>query len=372
MVMASPIDRLVREYAEYLSRERGLVASTIRGYTDFVKRFAESRSDGARLRWERLGPADINAFVLRQARRWSVGHSKLEVTKLRSLLRYLHVSGRIRSDPSSCVPAVAGWRLAWLPKALEPDQLRRVLRSCDPRSVIGRRAAAIVRLLVRLGLRAGDVAALTLDDVDWRAGEIVLREKGRRESRLPMPRDVGRVLVAYLRRGRPRTSSRRDNVTSRLGRLGPRRMMSANTKASRRSDDVRVLGRAIVAVVQPVDVVDGRREEIVARVVERRHRDGVEHAPERLHVALCKYPDAAVLAECVGQVRAGLPLRGPSVVRERIDTGQRAERRRALREREPRSSLGAQRTVAPSGPGREVEVGLVANSSAVTATGIRL
>jgi site-specific recombinase XerD len=96
-----------------------------------------------------------------------------------------------------------------LPKALEPAQVQRVLRSCDARTSIGRRDAAIIQLLLRLGLRAGDAAGLTLDDLDWRAGEVLLRGKGRRESRLPLPRDVGDVLVAYLRRGRRRSRSRR-------------------------------------------------------------------------------------------------------------------------------------------------------------------
>jgi site-specific recombinase XerD len=137
-----------------------------------------------------------------------VGQVKHEVTALRSLLRYLLANGRIRTDLASCVPAVAGWRLSGLPKGLQPDQVQHVFRACEPRSAIGRRDIAIVQLLVRLGLRAGDVAALTLDDLDWRAGEIVLRGKGRRESRLPLPRDVGHVLATYLRDGRPCTSSR--------------------------------------------------------------------------------------------------------------------------------------------------------------------
>jgi site-specific recombinase XerD len=207
--VVSPVDRFVESYAGYLARERGLAPSTIRGYGDFAQRFIAEGPVGARLKWKQLEPADITSFVLHEARRWSVGQVKYEVTALRSLLRYLFANGRIRTDLASCVPAVAGWRLAGLPKGLEPGQVQRVLQACDPRSVIGRRDAAIVRLLVRLGLRAGDVAALTLDDLDWRAGEIVLRGKGRREGRLPLPRDVGRVLAAYLRDGRPRTSSRR-------------------------------------------------------------------------------------------------------------------------------------------------------------------
>jgi integrase/recombinase XerD len=207
-VIASPIDKLVGDYAKYLVRERGLAATTIRGYCDFAKRFIAEGPVGSRLKWELLKPPDITSFVLREARRWSVGQVKHEVTALRSLLRYLQAEGRIGSDLTGCVPAVAGWRLAGLPKGLEPDQVRRVLQVCDPRSAIGRRDAAIVQLLVRLGLRAGDVAALTLDDLDWRSGEIILRGKGRRESRLPLPRDVGCAVAAYLRHGRPRTSSR--------------------------------------------------------------------------------------------------------------------------------------------------------------------
>jgi site-specific recombinase XerD len=208
-VIASPIDRLLHDYVEYLARERGLAATTIRGYSDSARRFIAEPPIGARLKWEQLGPADITSFVLREARRWSVGHVKHEVNALRSLLRFLYAEGRVTRNLADCVPAVAGWRLAGLPKGLEPDQVQRLFQACDPRSPIGRRDVAIVRLLVRLGLRAGDVAALTLDDLDWRAGEVVLRGKGRRESRLPLPQDVGRAVAAYLRDGRPRTSSRR-------------------------------------------------------------------------------------------------------------------------------------------------------------------
>jgi integrase/recombinase XerD len=215
VAVTSPTDRLVKKYSDYLARERGLAASTIRGYGDFARRFIAGRPASIRLKWDKLKPADITDFVLREARRWSVGQVKNEVTALRSLLRYLHVEGRLANELASCVPAVAGWRLTGLPKALESDQVRPVLRACDPASAIGRRDGAIVRLLIRLGLRAGEAAALSLDDLDWRAGEIILRGKGRRESRLPLPRDVGRALAAYLRQDRPRTSSRRVFFCSR-------------------------------------------------------------------------------------------------------------------------------------------------------------
>lgn len=212
-VATSPTDRFLREYAEYLARERALSAATIRGYSDVAREFIATRRDG--LRWDRLRPGQISAFVLREARRWSVGHCKYHVTALRSLLRYLHQVGRIRCDLAGCVPAVAGWRLAWLPKALEPGQVARLLLVSDTRSPAGLRDAAIVRLLLRLGLRAGDVAALTLDDLDWRGGELLVRGKGRRESRLPLPRDVGRALASYLQHGRPETHSRQVFVRTR-------------------------------------------------------------------------------------------------------------------------------------------------------------
>jgi site-specific recombinase XerD len=213
--LSGPVEQFVEQYGAYLARERGLTAGTTRGYTDFAAKFVAQQPVGARLNWQQLRPADITRFVLSETHRWSIGQVKHEVTALRSLLRYLHAEGRISHDLAGCVPAVAGWRLTGLPKALEPHEVRRVLRCCQDRSIIGRRNAAIVYLMLRLGLRAGDVATLSLDDLDWRAGEIVLRGKGRRESRLPLPCDVGRVLTAYLRCRKPHSNSRRVFLRSR-------------------------------------------------------------------------------------------------------------------------------------------------------------
>lgn len=201
----TPIGRLVREYAGYLARERGLGASTIRAYTDFARRFV--LEERPRLDWDRLTAAEITGFVLRCSRRSILAGRKLTVTHLRSLLRFLHVRGATAQDLASCVPAVAGWRLSGLPKALDASQTDALLRSFD-HSPVGLRDAAIVRFLLRLGLRAAEVAALDLDDVDWRSGELAVHGKGRHESRLPLPSDVGRALAAYLRRGRPLTSTR--------------------------------------------------------------------------------------------------------------------------------------------------------------------
>ncbi|MHB8874231.1 MAG: site-specific integrase [Myxococcaceae bacterium] len=201
------LDRLLREYGEYLARERGLVASTIRGYTDFARHFTSVQFDSQRLDFRRLGAADVTSFLLREFRCSGIAKCKMAVSGLRSLLRYLHLRGRLAHDLSGCVPAVAGWRLARLPKTLEPEQVKRVLASCKRSTPVGCRDRAVLCLLARLGLRAGEVAALCLADIDWRAGEVVIHGKGCRESRLPLPADVGRALTAYLRR-RPRTDIR--------------------------------------------------------------------------------------------------------------------------------------------------------------------
>lgn len=201
----SPLGVLVDEYRTYLRVERGLAGCTVDRSAVFAKEFV--RSERPRLDWRRLTALGLVSYVRRQSRRVSIPACKHLVTELRSLLRFLHVRGRIPHDLASAVPAVAGWRLSGLPPALEGGEVRRLLRSFD-RSPLGLRDAAIVRLLVRLGLRAGEVARLDLDDVDWRLGQLTVHGKGQHEARLPLPEDVGRAVVAYLRHGRPPASTR--------------------------------------------------------------------------------------------------------------------------------------------------------------------
>jgi site-specific recombinase XerD len=124
-------------------------------------------------------------------------------------LRWLHLTGAVAVPRATAVPSVAGWRLSGLPRGLEPAQLRTLLAACDRRTAAGRRDYAVLLLLSRLGLRAGEVAVLALDDIDWRSGEIVVRGKGNRAERLPLPADVGSAIAAYLQRGRPQTADGR-------------------------------------------------------------------------------------------------------------------------------------------------------------------
>ena len=149
-------------------------------------------------------------------------------TALRSLLGFLHVEGVLERSLAFAVPGVGAWRGAALPRPLERGQVRQLMASCDRRTVVGRRDFAIILLMGRLGLRCGEVAALTLEDIDWRAGELVIYGKGRRDDRLPLPVDVGDAIANYLRRGRPADALDRA-VFVRV--LAPHRRMSSSRLA---------------------------------------------------------------------------------------------------------------------------------------------
>lgn len=205
----SPVEELLDRYRDYLLIERGLTPRTARGYVDAVRSFvAHHREDGV-IDLAGMGAADVTGFVLQACSGRASGSAKLIVTALRSLLGWLHLTGVLPEPLASAVPSVAGRRLSGLPKGLEPAQLRRLLAACDRRTPTGRRDYAIVLLLSRLGLRAGEVAALGLEDIDWRHGELIIRGKGNRAERLPVPEDVGAAVAAYLRHGRPASAQGR-------------------------------------------------------------------------------------------------------------------------------------------------------------------
>jgi len=206
---SGPVEKVLERYWNYLTIERGLRHTTARGYVHAVRPFLYDRvlPDDAGLR--HLTAADVITFVVARCRQQNSGAAKMTVTALRSLLEFLHVDGVIERSLASVVPSVARRRLVGLPKGLEPGQVQRLLASCDRSTRTGRRDIAILTMLVRLGMRAGEVAALRLDDIDWRAGEIVVRGKGTCTERLPLPSDVGGVVAAYLQHGRPATAQGR-------------------------------------------------------------------------------------------------------------------------------------------------------------------
>jgi site-specific recombinase XerD len=201
---SGPVEEAVAEYACYLRVERGLAAGTIEHETVLVRPFLAGRvREGGFKDLESLTAADVQAFVLECARSASPARVQRTGTALRSLLRFLHLRGVTASPLAGAVPAAAGWKLSGLPRHLTQQEAARMVESCDLATVTGRRDRAVLLLLARMGLRAGEAAGLRLDDIDWRSGEITVRGKGSRHERLPLPPDVGEALASYLRDGRP-------------------------------------------------------------------------------------------------------------------------------------------------------------------------
>ena len=190
---------LLERYRGYLAGERGLAASTIRCYLDEAAGFVAGRED----RLAGVTAAEVTGYVAGECRRRGTGSAKVLVTALRSVLRFLVVEGVVAPGLPAAVPPVAGRRDAGLPKALPPGQVAALLASCDRDTAVGLRDFAVLTLLARLGLRACEAAALGLDDISWRAGEMIIRGKGRRDERLPLPSDAGEAVAGYLRAGRP-------------------------------------------------------------------------------------------------------------------------------------------------------------------------
>lgn len=201
---ATETSLLLDRFAAYLASERGLAPTTVTLNVRLVRPFLQQRAleRGGRLGLEQLTAGEVRAFVLAQARERPRSAKRI-VTALRSLLRYLHVDGVLAVQLAGAVPSPAGHALAGLPRALGPGQVQAMLDSCDQATATGRRDRAVLLMLSRMGLRAGEVAGLGLDDIDWRRGEITVRGKGKRRDRLPLPADVGAAIVAYLRDGRP-------------------------------------------------------------------------------------------------------------------------------------------------------------------------
>lgn len=202
VVPAGPVEDLLGEFRRYLIGERGLRPQVASGYVFWVRPFVTTRMSGGRVNLAGVTAGDVLAFVTDACPGRAAGSAKMIVCSLRSFLRWAHVTGRIGRLLAPVVPSVAGWRLSNLPKALDPADLTRLLATCDRETATGRRDLAVLLLLSRLGLRAGEVARLELGDIDWRGGEITIRGKGNRVEELPLPADVGEAITCYLRAGR--------------------------------------------------------------------------------------------------------------------------------------------------------------------------
>ena len=202
------VEVMIDEFRGFLVRERGLAAGTVRGYLDATRSFLShlERPDGLEL--SRLTAAEVTRFVVDECRRRNVGSASVMVTALRSFLRFSSMRGYTTHQLAGAVPTASTTHGGSLPRGLAPAAVAALLASCDTSTPAGLRDFAMLTVLSRLGLRAGEVAGLQLDDLDWHHGEFVVRGKGARRDRLPLPNDVGEAVVAYLSGGRPRVDCR--------------------------------------------------------------------------------------------------------------------------------------------------------------------
>jgi site-specific recombinase XerD len=205
----TPVEAALGHFQQYLRQERSLSEATVINYTPVARSFLSERFPKGALHFQQITAADITAFVQRQATVVTSKRAPLVVTALRSFLRYLFHRGIVAIDLATCVPTIATWSLSNVPRFLAGEQIQKILGSCDKETAIGKRDYALLLLLARLGLRAGEVVALTLDDFDWEAGLVTVRGKGKRVAQMPLPSEVGTAMADYLSTGRPRCSSRR-------------------------------------------------------------------------------------------------------------------------------------------------------------------
>jgi integrase/recombinase XerD len=213
----SPVASLLRDFSGFLIRERGLSAGSARSYAKQSRTFLEHLPEPMSDSLAGLDAALVTSIVVRESVLMASGESaKAFVTAVRSLLRYLHVAGVVRVSLTHAVPRRAAWRLSSLPRGVEPEQVEGLLATAAGSDApAGLRDYAVLTLLVRLGLRVSEAAGLMLGDLEWRSGQILVRGKGSTLERLPMPREVGQALTAYLVRGRPSCSCRAVFVTAR-------------------------------------------------------------------------------------------------------------------------------------------------------------
>lgn len=205
----TPVEECVVAYKRYLSEERALASATIVNYAPFIRGFLDDRFGNRRVKLGRLCAGDVVRFVQHAAPRLHMKRAKLLTSALRSFLHYARYRGDITLDLAAAVPPVANWSMTSIPRAIPADRVRQVLASINRHTAIGRRDYAILLLLARLGLRSSEVAFLELDDIDWKAGRFSVRGKSGRRTELPLPNDVGKAIVEYLKLGRPRSTSRR-------------------------------------------------------------------------------------------------------------------------------------------------------------------
>jgi len=208
-VEVRPYQQLLDKYTAYLQQERALSAGSMDVYVPFARVFLMACfRDRKQIQLASLRAANVIAYVQGQVKCLHLARAKMMVTALRSFLRYLLYCGAVKRDLAAAVPTVANWSMASIPRAISVEHAQAALTSCNRHSATGSRDYAILLLLARLGLRAGEIVALKLEDIDWHSGSLNVHGKGGRGCPMPLPADVGAAIADYLQKGRPHNASR--------------------------------------------------------------------------------------------------------------------------------------------------------------------
>ena len=240
-VYQSPVQQVVSSFGCYLLDKRGLSSKTFIQYGPFIGRFLTQCFGEGPVDLSALTGPNIIGFIQNEAAHLSTARAKVATNALRAFLRYAVYCGDINNDLVEAVPAVASWSMTSIPRAISQDHIQAVLAHCRHDTTIGRRDFAILMLLVYLGLRSGEIVALTLDSIDWETGSITVRGKGGQSTCLPLPTHVGSAIVDYLLHGRPRCNDRTLflRTVAPIGGLGAQETIATivNTAVSRAGID---------------------------------------------------------------------------------------------------------------------------------------
>lgn len=221
----SEVEGINRKYVEYLRQDRGLAENSVHVYAPFIRDFLDSQAVGdGRISPRALEAATLRNHLLTRGKGRSGEYVRLLAIALRSLCRFLFLRGHTVRDHSHFVPTVKTWRQSSVPAFLSPEQEECILKATDQSTPTGRRDYAILLLLARLGLRAGEIVAIELDDIRWRSGELVIHGKGQMVEHVPLLSDVGEALARYLHQDRGASTSRQVFLrmwAPRVGLAGP-------------------------------------------------------------------------------------------------------------------------------------------------------
>jgi integrase/recombinase XerD len=207
---SAPPPTLLTAFEHWMDVHRGVTAQTLRNYRPILLDLLTTLDD----RPEQLEAKSLRAFILARAHRHGKGKAKNVVTATRMFVRFLIASGRCMPGLDDAIPTMAIWRLATLPQYLPAEDIERIIAACDPSIPLGARDHAIILLMARLGLRGSDVVGLRFPDIHWQDATLVVSGKSRRETRLPLPQDVGDALLHYLESARPLVDIDRVFITS--------------------------------------------------------------------------------------------------------------------------------------------------------------